>query len=106
MKYIDDLTLSESIDLKKKLTINTSPGPRPLTYHERTQHILKPEDSLMQEQLNLLCQYAEEHSMKINFKKTKCMLFNNKRSLDFMPQLHTPPGEVLEVVERIRLLGV
>ena len=43
--------------------------------------------------------------MKINFKKTKVMLFNPCWSVDFMPHLEVEDKE-LELVEEMRLLGV
>ena len=46
--------------------------------------------------------------MKINQKKTKVILFNNSRKYDFPPQLSFDDNDddVLEVVEKLRLLGV
>ena len=38
LKYIDDMTIAEAIDLKSKLVTNSDPFPRPLAYHERTEH--------------------------------------------------------------------
>ena len=43
--------------------------------------------------------------MKINYKKTKVMIFNPCTSIDFMPQLELGSYE-LEVVEEMRVLGV
>ena len=43
--------------------------------------------------------------MKINYKKTKLMLFNPCTSLDFMPDLQLG-GHELELVEEMRLLGL
>ena len=43
--------------------------------------------------------------MKLNLKKTKFMLFNQCRSLDFMPTL-TLEGNEIEVVEEMKILGV
>ena len=43
--------------------------------------------------------------MKINFKKTKVMLFNPCWSVDFMTHLEVEDKE-LELVEEMRLLGV
>ena len=60
----------------------------------------------MQTELDRLITYADEHLMKINYKKTKFMLFNPRRKLDFMPNLITPLGESLVLVENMRLLGV
>ena len=43
--------------------------------------------------------------MKINYKKTKTMLFNPCTSLDFMPNLDLG-GHELELVEEMKLLGL
>ena len=99
--------MGTSLNLKEKLIVNPEPNPiRPLSYHNRTGHIMGPDDCLMQTELDKLIKYADEHMMKINYQKTKCMLFNPRRKLDFMPNLITPSGEPLELVENMRLLGV
>ena len=43
--------------------------------------------------------------MKINYKKTKLVLFNPCKKLDFIPALSLS-GQEIEVVEEIRLLGL
>ena len=43
--------------------------------------------------------------MKINFNKTKAMLFNPCTSIDFIPDLKLD-GHELDVVEELRLLGI
>ena len=43
--------------------------------------------------------------MKINYKKTKLMVFNPCWSKDFMPEMELR-GVELEVVEEMRLLGL
>ena len=48
-------------------------------------------------------EYADQNEMKINFKKTKVMLFNPCTSIDFMPDLRLDNHE-LEVVEELKLL--
>lgn len=107
LKYIDDFTFGASLDLKKDLIIDPDHNPvRPLSYRNRTGHIMRPGESVMQTQLNGLIEYADQHKMKINYKKTKCMLFNPRRKLDFMPHLITPSGDSMELVENMRLLGV
>ena len=51
MKYIDDLSYAHAMDLKKCLTRNTDLEiQRPLTYHERTGHVLKESESVLQHQ--------------------------------------------------------
>ena len=43
--------------------------------------------------------------MKLNFKKTKIMVFNPCKSLDFKPEISLD-GKELEIVDEIRLLGL
>ena len=50
--------------------------------------------------------YAIEKEIEINYKKTKLMLFNPCKSIDFMPAMEVGGGDLLEVVDEIRLLGV
>ena len=44
--------------------------------------------------------------MKINFKKTKVLPFNVSKKYDFLPQLHFPDLDPLDVIYETRLLGV
>ena len=46
------------------------------------------------------------NKMKINHKKTKIIPFNFSKNYDFLPQLHFPNCEALEVIHETRLLGV
>ena len=50
-------------------------------------------------------EYAVTNEMKINYKKTKVIVFNPCISIDFMPQISLDNNE-LEVVDEIRLLGL
>ena len=46
LKYVDDLTLAEAIDMKKQLTnVTVSERPQPDDFHDRTGHILKSKHS-------------------------------------------------------------
>ena len=44
--------------------------------------------------------------MKINNKKTKIIPFNFSKKFDFLPQLHFPNHDPIEVIYETRLLGV
>ena len=44
--------------------------------------------------------------MKVNSEKTKVVLFNKSTKYDFMPKIHVNPNENVEVVDKIKLLGV
>ena len=105
IKYVDDVTLLEATNLKRVLMPNPDPT-RPLIYRERTNHILLPNhQTKMQVQLGELEQFTLDNEMKINQDKSKVMIFNNARTVDFMPDMRLCGGE-LEVVDEMRLLGL
>ena len=106
LKYWDDLTMGESINLKSKLcsSINRD-GPK--QYHDRFGLTLPPENSILQMQLNHLSDFSNSHFMKINIKKTKIFPFNFTKTLDFLPNLRIPGNpDPLEVEYSTKLLGV
>ena len=106
LKYVDDMTLAEPINLTKQLiSVPASVRPMPDMYHARTGHVLPLGNSEVYKQLLKTEEYARTNHMKLNFKKTKVMLFNPCWSVDFMPQLEVEDHE-LELVEEMRLLGV
>ena len=107
LKYVDDLTLAEAIPMKSQLNdVPVEARPQPDTYHARTGHELKPEHSRVFTNLKKTENYAIENKMKINYKKTKLILFNPGTSRDFMPKFVLDNGEELDLVEETRLLGV
>ena len=106
LKYVDDLTLAEAINLPKTLvSVPDSERPLPDMFHSRTGHVLPNEKSSVYKQLVKTMEYADQNEMKINFKKTKVMLFNPCTSIDFMPDLRLDNHE-LKVVEELKLLGL
>ena len=104
-KFIDDLTVAVSVNLKQSL-VKDNTLPRPLTYRSRTNHTLPTHANTMQEELNKISQYVESHQMVINKAKTKVIMFNTRKSLDFEPQLTLESHDTLEVVDEIKLLGL
>ena len=105
MKYIDDLSFATAIKLKENLTVNPD-LPRPLSYHERNNFILPDEKNPMQPHFNQLQNYANENQMVINQDKSKVMIFNQGWKYDFLPHILTEGGDMLEVVEEFKLLGL
>ena len=105
LKYVDDLTLVEAIDLNKLVSVPASVRPMPDNYHARTGHVLPPDCSTIHKQLNTIEEYTINNQMRINYKKTKMMIFNPCWSKDFMPE-QMLGGNQLEVVEEMRLLGL
>ena len=104
LKYVDDLTVAESINLQDSL-VPVKNRTRPEQYHARTGHTLPIESSKVHKQLQETRKYCIRNEMKINEKKTKVMLFNPSKTKDFMPDLRLGATE-LEVVSEIRLLGI
>ena len=104
-KFVDDLTLAVSIDLRTSLVQNEN-KIFPQSFHERRGYILPTDACEMQTQLNKLIDYTRTHQMKINNNKTKVILFNTSRKYDFLPQLTIGGEDFLEVVEEVKLLGV
>ena len=74
-------------------------------YHSKTEHYLPEDKNPMNLQINNLLEFTETNQMKINKLKTKIMLFNRSRSLDFQPNIQLE-SELLEVVEESKILGV
>ena len=70
LKYVYDLALAEAVTMKTQLTeVAVKDRPQPDTYHARTGHELKPENSRVYQQLLKTVSYAVENKMKINRKK-------------------------------------
>ena len=102
LKFIDDMTVAESIHLKEHLVQNPD-LVHPTKYHERTGHVLPKGVSKVQNILDELVTYTRNHQMKINQEKTKVILFNNAVKYDFLPQLTLDDDKILKVVDEIRL---
>ena len=106
LKYVDDMTIAEAIKLKDILVpVPETQRPLPDNYHARTGHALPAEKSNVYKQLISTIHYAENNDMKINFKKTKLMIFNTGRVMDFMPDLQVN-GHDIEVAEEMKILGL
>ena len=106
LKYVDDMTLAEAIDLNKNLVyVPDSERVQPDRYLARLGYTLPSENSKVQQQLIKTEEYALENQMQINCKKTKVMVFNPCWSKEFQPELELG-NDQLEVVDEMRLLGV
>ena len=106
LKFIDDFSVAESLNLKEKLVHRTDYSlPRPLEYHNRTEHFLPESESKVQGLLDVIVKYTTDHKMKINNQKSKVMLFNSSKKFDFNPQLSLD-NCTLDLVENYQLLGV
>ena len=106
VKFIDDGSVAVSINLKSSLIPDPNERIRPLKFHERTCHILPPENNLLQYFLEDTEKFTIKNKMKVNPTKTKVLLFNKSRNYDFPPEVNFSNGEKLEVVSEIKLVGL
>ena len=106
VKFVDDGTVAVSIDLKKCLVTDPVTRPHPRNYHERTGHILPPENNLLQYFIADTEQFVSMNKMKINKKKTKVISFTKSRKLDFPPELKFEDGTTIDYIPETKLVGV
>ena len=85
LKYVDDLTLAETVKLRGKAD-----------FHSTSKVFQK----LVETQ-----SYCEQNEMKINFAKTKMMVFNQSKTIDFEPSFALE-GEQIELISEVKLLGL
>ena len=105
LKYVDDLTLAEAIDMDKLEHREIEHRPQPDAFRCRTGHKLNPSESRLFSQIDKVQEYATRHKMKINVEKTKFMVFNPCRSKDFLPLKGIEDSEI-GMVESAKLLGL
>ena len=106
LKFVDDLTLAGLVNLKDDLVeIPECEREHPTTYHERTGHFLPDEKNIVYKQLIKTQEFASDNEMRVNFEKTKVMLFNPCTSLDFDPSMEVG-GIPVQQVKETKLLGL
>ena len=106
LKYVDDLLLAETIKMNTQLApVPIQDRPQPDPFRARTGHRLLDETSDVLSKLKETKTYADNNKMKINFAKTKVMLFNPCHTKDFLPQFQVEDTPI-ELVEHTKLLGV
>ena len=103
-KWIDDFTVLSSIDLKRTLVAHKEPV-RPVTYHDRTGHILPRNENCQQDEIDKIVCLSVQRNMQLSQPKTKTMIFNPLRIYDVLPQISIKQGEFTEVVEEQKILG-
>ena len=106
VKYVDDGTVATSVNLKNCLVNDPISRPKPLNFHERTGHILPPQNNLLQFYLDDTEKFTIDNNMKINHKKTRIILFNKSRIFDFPPEVYFSDQQNLVVINDMKLLGV
>jgi len=80
LKFVDDLTLAESINLSKNLVKKNCPDPNLLDDSNVSSTFSLPShNSKVFQQLQETSRFAASNDMKIKFRKTKQMLFNTSK---------------------------
>ena len=103
--YMDDLTTMEVINLVS-VGIASYNFKSHVSSSVPSHNQIVPADNLKsQGYLNEINQWTNEKEMKLNERKTKCMLINFSRKNKFTTDLKLK-GESLEIVDEARLLGV
>ena len=106
LKYVDDFSLAEAINLPEQLVkLPDSERPQPDSYHARTGHVLPLDRSRVYTQLQKTETYAQNNEMKINYKKTKLIIFNPCTKIDFMPEMRLTQNEYIKVVDKMKIVG-
>ena len=103
-KFVDDLTFLEIIHLLNVglATYNIKQHiPSNLPVHNQ---IISPSNLKSQNHLKLISYWTKSKKMKLNVKKTKSMIFNFTKNLQFTTNLEVN-NEPIEVVEETKLLG-
>ena len=96
IKFMDDATLQESINLKTSLTYSP----------DENGFVLPSEGSLLQHQLDLIKKLSDDREMVLNPDKTNLFIVNFTDNYQFKPLLKIPDlDEPLEVVSETKLLG-
>ena len=103
IKYVDDLTMAEVVNLRNLTKSEKLIGPRNL--HDINGLKLPPEASQVQSRIGELEESVRNHDMKLNTGKTKIMPFNFSRKNDFEPEIYLGDDQ-LEIVYKTKLLGV
>ena len=99
------MSLMSSLHLPTSLVPDTRPDiPRPVPYRGRLGLSLPRASNTLQDELDSLKIYTDQHLMSCNQKKTKILLFSKMKKYDFMPELNLG-SESIEVVEEMKIVG-
>ena len=80
--------------------------PLPLQYHERTKMVLKPEENVLQQELDRFASEVTASNLVINDKKSFIMVCNPSKKYDFPPEFKIGNSNILEVKSSLEILGI
>ena len=107
LKYIDDLSMLQAVNLKHKLVSDPVNRPQPLSHCERNGMILPFSSNPLHNALMDLKDFTDKKLMRIKEKKTNVIKFNFSHKYDFPPEILIEGFKNhLDVVQQTKLLGV
>ena len=106
VKFVDDCTIGSSINLIESLVEESENIPQPVTYNQRTGHKLKPQENIMQYELDNFTKFTSTQKFVINEKKTEMMVFNFSKKYAFPPNLSVGNSYSINEVPVMKLLGI
>ena len=105
VKWIDDMTICNAVNLKTSVVPEDRPVPRPLPYHGRTEHRLPRRLNPMQDDLDSLRSYTKSYRMALNESKTKAMFCNYRIKWDLVPELSLNGKDNIGIVDEMKIVG-
>ena len=106
LKFVDDSTKLASVNLKHSLQNDSSNRPLPLSFHERTKQIIKPEENVLQQELDRFNHETKLNKFVTNEKKSFVMVFNHTKKFAFPPEFSLGESGTLQVKQTLKILGI
>ena len=106
LKNMDDASIAAGVNLKQHLREDPVDREKPLTFSERSGHVLGDEHNILQSYLEDFESFTISNKIKINKNKTKVMKFTRSRKLDFPLEVSFSDNMKLEFLTEVKLLGV
>ena len=106
LKYVDDSTKTASINMKHSLQDDPTVRLRPLNFHERTEKCLKPDENILQQELDRFHDETTRNNFVTNQSKSFVMVYNRSRNFAFAPEFTSGPSGTLEVRKTLKILGI
>ena len=106
LKYIDDSSKAASVNLKRSLTKYPVERPQPFNFHERFGTVLKPEENILQIELEKFHTWTLENKLLANTKKCFTMQFSCSRMFYFPLEFTLGNSEFLEENKSMNILGL
>ena len=105
VKFMDDVTFQEVIDMNSPLVSNIDRSA-PLPFWESSGKLLPLDNSLLQKEISSIKEISDQREMKLNPKKTNLFIVNFSKNHQFKPLLKIPGDQnLLQVVQETKLLG-